>query len=385
MLLVLSPVIGVIVTLAASRFEPKLLPQFALANLFCTATILVCVGWLYESDQASEADVIRLAQRHLAPAEEGAVSLEELFRTLDRLRMDRLRNHWFVVDGINLFPVLLVVVVAIIGVWRIDATRRASGQIPLLMLFVCAALGVLTASDLRVFLFMSAVSTVTMNLLISQGANPSRRNLSEQFLLSQFAGGALVTLGFSMLVVSIPWMKLPDSTTVPDLSWQIFSIRADLQKWTARSELAFHYESEVFPWIVLVLLLGFGIQSGLFPFHSLSLRIVSESQPVIAVIYLTGSLSAFRMAWFRFVMPLAPELLASFDTWMLIPSFVGAIWGALFALTPIPPAPARRLDFHESLEHRIRWLLYFYQDGDEWCLAHAAAIDGLYVCLSSRN
>ena len=33
-------------------------------------------------------------------------------------------------------------------------------------------------------------------------------------------------------------------------------------------------------------------------------------------------------------MPLAPDLMASFDRWMLIPSLGGAVWGALRALAP---------------------------------------------------
>ena len=337
MLLVLSPFIGFLVTAAASRLEPALIPHFALANMLCTLAILAAIAWQHESNLAVEADLVRQAQRDFFTSDDSADSLADLFRTLDRTRTEQLRKSWFTVDGINMVPVWLIVVFAIIGVSRFKTfPRKSNGHVPILMLFQSTSLGLITASDLRVFLFLSAASAVTISLLISQGGNSSRRQLSEQFLVSQFAGGALITLGLSMLIVSIPWMKLPDSTTIPDLSWQIFSITADIRKWTSRSELAFHYENEFFPWMMLVLLCGFGVQSGLFPFHSLPVRIISESHPLISALYLAGSVSVYRIAWFRFVLPIAPEVLASFDTWMLIPSFAGAVWGALLALRSSP-------------------------------------------------
>ena len=61
---------------------------------------------------------------------------------------------------------------------------------------------------------------------------------------------------------------------------------------------------------------------------------MSHAQPAIAILFLAGTISASRIGWLRFVMPLAPDLMVSFDRWMLIPSLGGAVWGALRAIAP---------------------------------------------------
>ena len=335
LLLVLSPTIGFIATSTATWFEPKWIRPLALSNMICTLVLLGGLEWQFEADLARDANTIRLAQLQLPPTVKAADSLIDAHRMLDRVRAERLRHQWFVVDGMNLFPVLLVVVLITL------VERKGSSQdqwfFPTLLLFETTSLGALTASDVRVFLFLSAGSALIMSIFISQGGNSARRGQAEQFLLTQFCAGALIMLGFSMLVIGVPWMKMPDSATIPDISWNIVSIVQDIQKWTARNELAFHYASEVFPWMLLVLSLGFAIQSGFFPFHAAQIRVLSESSPPVAVLYLIGSLSAGRMAWLRFVMPLAPDLLAAFDRWMLVLSIVGAAWGAIHALATNQP------------------------------------------------
>ena len=335
LLLVLSPTIGFIATSTATWFEPKWIRPLALSNMICTLVLLGGLEWQFEADLARDANTIRLAQLQLPPTVKAADSLIDAHRMLDRVRAERLRHQWFVVDGMNLFPVLLVVVLITL------VERKGSSQdqwfFPTLLLFETTSLGALTASDVRVFLFLSAGSALIMSIFISQGGNSARRGQAEQFLLTQFCAGALIMLGFSMLVIGVPWMKMPDSATIPDISWNIVSIVQDIQKWTARNELAFHYASEVFPWMLLLLLIGFAILSGLFPFQSLTFRIVSDADPMTAILYLAGPVSISRITWFKFVMPLAPDLLASFDRWMLIPAIGCSAWGALCAVTQVAP------------------------------------------------
>ena len=338
LLLVVSPLVGFVGTCVAAVWEPRLIRHLALSNMLCTLAILGGMQWQFETDLATETEVIRLAARDLSSSQDGIDSLTNIRRTLDRMRSEQIQHQWFCVDGVNLFPLLLVVSLVIIVVWRTDCTVEDSRWfVPTLMLFEAGALGVLTASDVRLFLFASTASAVVMSLLIGRTGSTTRRNLAEQFLLTQFCGGVLISLGFAMLVVSVPWMKIPDSTAIPKISWNVASLAYDIQKWMARSEPAFHYASDNFPWMLLLLSLGFAVQSGLFPFHQSQIRIVSDSHPAVAALYLAGSLSASRIAWLRFVLPLAPDLLSAFDRWILIPSILGAVWGTLCAQSLSPP------------------------------------------------
>ena len=338
LLLVLSPLMGFVVTWATLRFDPKLMRILALSNMFCTLVILGGAFWQFESEQRTDADVVKLAKVQMTQSENQADQLLDVYRTLDRMRLERIRFHWFVADGISLFPALMLHLLCWIAVWRIDTSSPGPHWlIPVLMLFESSSLGTLFSYDLAALFFLSAATAFTMCLLIGGRGSTTRREQAEQFLLTQFTGGALSALGFSMLVIGVPWLKLPDSTSNPAVSWQISTLIADIQKWTARSELAFHYESEVFPWMLLLLLIGFAILSGLFPFQSLTFRIVSDADPMTAILYLAGPVSISRITWFKFVMPLAPDLLASFDRWMLIPAIGCSAWGALCAVTQVAP------------------------------------------------
>ena len=335
LLLVLSPLIGFVVTLVAARFEPGLVRTLAISNALCSLFILAGLEWQFEWDLATDADIVRLAEREIAKSDTEIGSISEVRRTLDRRRVERLRHQWFAVDGTNLFPVLLMVVITIIVIQRSDSSPDNNRWlIPLVMLFETASLGLMTTYDLRIYLILSASSTVIISVLIGQYGNSDRRSNAEQFLSVKYCGGAFVAVGFAMLVVAVPWMKIQDSTNTQSISWNIASITQEIQKWATRNELAYHYVYECFPWMLLVLSVGFAIQAGLFPFHSTQISVMSNARPEIAVLFLAGTLSASRVGWLRFVMPLAPDLMVSFDDWMLIPSLGGAVWGAFRAMAP---------------------------------------------------
>ena len=335
LLLVLSPLIGFVLTAIASWFEPGLVRILAISNAVCSLFFLAGFELQLELDLATDAEVLRLAEREIAKSETEIGSINEVHRTLDRRRVERLRHQLFAIDGTNLFPVLLLVVTTIIVIQRTDSSRDNSDwYLPTVMLFEAASLAQMMTYDVRIYLMMSAASTVILSLLIGQYGNSDRRTIAEQFASTQYCGGALIAIGFAMLAVAVPWMKIQDSTNPQMVSWNIADITQEIQKWTTRNELAYHYVHECFPWMLLVLSMGFAIQAGLFPFHSFQIRVMSHSQPAIAMLFLAGTISASRIGWLRFVMPLAPDLMASFDVWMLIPSLGGAVWGALRALAP---------------------------------------------------
>ena len=99
-----------------------------------------------------------------------------------------------------------------------------------------------------------------MSVMIGTRGGLERRGLAERFLFAQFTGSALVVLGFAMLVVSVPWMKIEDSPTFPTISSNIGTLVYEAEKWASRNQLAFQYQNEVFPWMLLILSVGFAIR-----------------------------------------------------------------------------------------------------------------------------
>ena len=332
LLLVLSPLVGFVVAGAAARKVPDLTRHFAVSNLLCTLVILLGVIWQFESERIAEVATLQAAGDSQSVAGMEVGTPDEVRRMLDRMRTERIRQSRFVADGVNLFPALLLTVMTTLIVFRFNPSQmKGHSFIPLILLFQAAALGTLLANDVMVFMMSSALSVVCLSFLIGQYGSAERRVIAERFLWAQCWGGAFILLGSAMLVVSVPWMKIQDAIGTPTVSTNIADLIQDIQKWTTRNELAFHYQSEIFPGLLLILSLGFAILSGIFPFHGSQIDVVKDAPAEIAILYVTGGLAANRIGWFRFVMPLSPDLLASFDEWVLFSALGGALWGALRA------------------------------------------------------
>lgn len=366
LLLVLSPIIGAVGTGAAAFTQKDLIRYFAVTNVICSLLILAGIAWQFRQDGSEARTAIRLAMQSAEDEKSAANAVDAVHVQLERQRVDRTRYQWFTVDGINLWPTLILIIVTGLVVWSGDpATRErhsysepifrreqtgcagpscdarkppaAAGGVPAVLLFQSAAMATLTACDLRAFLLASATSAVLMSGLVGCYGGPDRRNLSERFLFAQLLGISLIALAFAMLVVAMPWMKMEDSPTIPNLSWNLVTLVYEIQKWTGRNPLSFHYQNVVFPWMLFLLSLGFAFQFGLFPFHSWQVSLLGQTPSDIAVLCLAGSISVASTGWLRFVVPLAPELLASFDRLILISALGAAIWGSLRAFGPDDP------------------------------------------------
>jgi len=63
LLLVLSPLIGFLVTWGANRIEVSLVRPLAISNLACTLAILGGMEWQFEADLAANVRTIRQAKQ----------------------------------------------------------------------------------------------------------------------------------------------------------------------------------------------------------------------------------------------------------------------------------------------------------------------------------
>jgi NADH:ubiquinone oxidoreductase subunit 4 (subunit M) len=338
LLLVFSPVIGFLLTLVTSRHERDLTRRLAVSNSLCTLLILGGIEWQFETNLARDAMLLQHAVHEISTSPGEAATIESVHQQLNRQRVERVRHHWFVVDGINLWPTAIFVLLTTLVIWQADASGgNQSRFFPTVLLFEAATIAALLSYDLCIFGVLLGTSSLVMSVLIALWGGSERRDNASRFLHIQLCGGSLVMLGFAMVIVAVPWMKTDDVTSLPAVSMHIASIVQDVQKWASRNELAFQYENEVFPWLLLVLSTGFMILSGLFPFHSRLIAILRDSPPAIVTLQITGLLPVCSVGWYRFVVPLAPDFLASFDGMLLIPAFGGAFWGALRAFAPGRP------------------------------------------------
>ncbi len=338
LLLVLSPAIGCLLTSLVHRSAGGLVRSLTITQTICSLLLLGGIAWRFETELTTEARARISPATDIPATTDVTAARAAVNRQVDKQRAERLSHQWLVVDGTNLWPLLILIVLTGLVSWQADTvTGSPFGFLAIVQLFEAASLTALMAYDLRVYLIAFGIGVMAMGVLLGQWGGPDRRNATSRFLLTQFCGSSCLMLGFAMLVVAVPWMKIEDAPQPPTLFWNITTIVFEIQKWTTGNSLAFQYENEVFPWMIFILSLGFAIQFGLFPFHSSLIGVLSDAPRSVAVLLLAGLVSASGLGWLRFVVPLAPELLVGFERLILIPALGSAVWGAIRAVNPDEP------------------------------------------------
>ena len=335
LILVASPAIGFVSTSIAARFDRNLVRPFGISNVLCTLVLLMGVCWQFEIESHSDAAARVLSDHDSNDVHAEVAAQEALDRKADRLRTERLSRAWFAVDGTNVWSVIVLIVVTSSLVWRSPSlSNNTHWFIPLAFSFEAASLAALTAYDLRAYLISLETTALIMAAILGLWGGPERRTVAGRFIFVQHCGLAFIAFGFTMLIVAVPWMKIEDSPVPPGYSFNVATMIFEIQKWMSSNQLANHYVGEFIPAALFLASLGFAILFGLFPFHSTTMTTLGQSAPTCAVLYLLGFSTAVWVGWLRFVVPVAPELLAGFGWFILIPSFGSAIWGSLRALAP---------------------------------------------------
>lgn len=327
--LLLSPVLACVVSVVLQRKIPT---WFPLANVTVALFLLGGLTFRLESDYAIENAARVPTEVDLATSGSAESAQEFVNRRADKQLTHQRSGRLFVVDGLNLWPIVTLVVVATLVV------RRAAFKfVPAIYLFEASSIVALTANDLRVFLIASEICFITLGVLLGVWGGTSRRTTAERFLIVQIAASLLVMTGVAMLAIAVPWMKIEDSPVRPPITFELSRIVYEIGKWTTGNELAFQYGQEALPSLLLVMSIGLAAQCGLFPFHAPQTAIVGRAPGELASLYLAGFLPIASVGWWRFVLPLSPDLLVGFDGLILISTVGGAIWAALRALTPAEP------------------------------------------------
>ena len=338
LLLMLSPAIGCLVCSTAAWSKHAVVRRIAVANTICTLILLGGVAWRATLDRNEEFAARQFTPEPGATPRSVADDREILHRQADKLRAERFSKCFLAADGVNLWPTFLLVLVTSIILWHTEAAEiHLRWFAPAVLLFESASLGAMLAYDVRLYLVAFGTAVFIMSVIIGQWGGSGRRTLAERFLWTQLCGGAFVMLGFAMLVMAVPWMKIEDAPAPPKALWNIAAIAFDIQKWMSNNQLAFHYAGEVFPWMFCLTSCGFAIQFGLFPFHGPMTAILRSTPAPLAVLCLVGLSSVAGTGWLRFVFPIAPSLLVGLD-WMIVTLALGsALWGALHAVAPVSP------------------------------------------------
>jgi NADH-quinone oxidoreductase subunit M len=182
------------------------------------------------------------------------------------------------VDGISLPLVFLTGIVSFAAVAISPSNiRRSSEYYAYLLLMSLGAMGAFTSLDLFFFFIFHDFALIATFLLIGIWGAQNRQFASFQVTIYLMAGSLILLAGFIALVMALP----PEART--------FDIVA-LQTYITAHPLAVSTQNIIFP----LLLVGFGILVGLFPFHSWAPPGYASAPPAAAMLH-AGILKKFAI------------------------------------------------------------------------------------------
>jgi len=184
----------------------------------------------------------------------------------------------FGVDGISLPLVFLAAIVTLAAIAISPSTiRRSSEFYCCLLLMSLGAMGAFISLDLFFFYIFHEFALIPTFLLIGIWGSQNRQFASFQITIYLMAGSLILLAGLLALVMALP------------ASARTFDIVA-LQAYINNNPISVSTQNGIF----LLLLIGFGILVGLFPFHSWAPPGYASAPPAAAMLH-AGILKKFAI------------------------------------------------------------------------------------------
>ena len=241
-------------------------------------------------------------------------------------------NYSVGIDGLSILFLPLTCLLftgVIISSWT--ATRTLPRlYFTLLLILLCAILGVFVALDTMLFLLFWEITLIPVYFLVSLwGIGPNRRYAAVKYTLFMMAGGVALIFAFIILAMNAASGNVP-----AQLSFDYTTL--------INTPISFEVQTTVF----FLLLLGFGAKAPIFPFHTWLPTIAMEGPISVAAIMTGLKLGAY--GFIRFMVPMAPDAALHYH-WLLAGlGVVGILYGAIIALNQ---SNLRRMLAYSSISH----------------------------------
>ncbi len=208
------------------------------------------------------------------------------------------------VDGISMPLVFLTSIVTFAAIAISPGNiRRASEYYCYLLLMSLGAMGAFTSLDLFFFYIVHEFALIPTFLLIGIWGSQNRQFAAFQITLYLMAGSLILLAGLIALVMALP---------APNRTFDIVLLQAYLQP--NSHSIAVASQNVIFP----LLLIGFGILVGLFPFHSWAPPGYASAPPAAAMLH-AGVLKKFAIyGLIRIAIPMVHDGFEKYLPFLLI-------------------------------------------------------------------
>ena len=218
--------------------------------------------------------------------------------------------HWGV-DGISVPMVLLTSIVMLTGViisWNVE--ERVKDYFVLLMLLVTGVFGTFVALDLFFLFFFYELAVLPMYLLIAVWGSTRKEYGALKLTLYLVGGSVLVWIGILAIYV--------------EAGQGTFDLLA-----LNTAEFSQDFQTIFFP----ILLIGFGVLAGLWPFHTWSPDGHVAAPTAVSMLHAGVLMKLGAYGIIRVAMPLLPEGADTWQTLFIAFATVNVMYGAFAAMS----------------------------------------------------
>jgi len=325
-LILLSPLLGVLVLLFIRRDNGRLLQRVGIAASFLPLLFASVLFIRFEAGLTG----FQFAERHAwirIPLDklllQGASSFTLSF------------DYHLAVDGLSLPLVFLTALVAAMAALAsVQIKKRHKLFYILFLLLETAMFGVFMARDLFLFFLFFEAALVPVFFLVGIWGSINREKAAIQFLLYNGLGSALMLTAFLILIATAGF-SLDEQTMAFRYSGDIQTIMDNLfhnpQAYLNFADNPFTMTAGMKTFLFFLLLIAFGIQLPMFPFHTWMLKVHEEAPPAIAMIHsgILLKIGAYGLIRFGFLM--FPDQAKTWASLIAALGLINLLYGALLA------------------------------------------------------
>lgn len=186
-------------------------------------------------------------------------------------------------------------------------------RITTLLVITSGAIGVFIARDILSFIVSWGLWLLIPFCVDSRQPDRQRLSGTLKFFVFHFLSFLFITAGLA--IVHFNHFQPAGIASLDVSAISRISIPVDAQKW-----------------IMLFLLIGFGIRMPLFPFHSWLSDVLDEMPGSVAALVTSTGLVTSIYAVLRIVIPLCPDACLDYNKYIVLTALLSTVYGALVAL-----------------------------------------------------
>lgn len=307
LLVLISPLIGLLTAGVMSRWNQALVRPMALANSLTTIMLVVVVLFVYRPGANAEKSGFVRQMTSSTPWLQGGVRRGQQTDVPSPKGIDVRLS--FGVDGMSAWAALLLTVTVWAAICFPGRIRDDlfCAYCSWLMLTESLLLASLMAGDVITIVIFFELALLPVYLLVGVCGEGQHRQAAGSLWIWQFAGSACSLFGATLLAVARPWMQSDLVVKRAPMVFDEVLLVENIQQLLVRSEAALQIWSHLAPWGGLFLMFGFAVRLPVYPFQGWYVSALSHGPAGAAALIAAIFPLAAVHGWLRLASPFFNE------------------------------------------------------------------------------